>query len=367
MVSGGAALERLRAAAYVIPTDLPEADGTIEWRSTTLVVAHASAAGHTGIGYTYTDAAAAALIDGVLAETLDRCDVMAIPAAWERMVRRVRNIGRPGLAACAISAVDCALWDLKCRLLGLPLVQLLGAAREAVPAYASGGFTSYSPEVLRERLADWAEAGFFLIKMKVGSRPEDDVARVRLAREAIGPEAQLFVDANGAYARKQALQLAESFARCGVSWFEEPVSSDDLEGLRLLRDRAPAEMEIAAGEYGYDAFHFRRLLEHGAVDVLQVDATRCGGITGFCRAVALADAHGLPVSSHCAPALHVHACCALPRIRHLEYFHDHVRIERMLFIGAPAAQAGMLAPDPTRPGFGLELDSEEAQRHATQP
>jgi L-alanine-DL-glutamate epimerase-like enolase superfamily enzyme len=199
------------------------------------------------------------------------------------------------------------------------------------------------------------------VKMKVGRDPAEDPRRVLAAREAIGAT-QLFVDANGAYARKQALALARQFAELDVRWFEEPVSSDDLAGLRLLRDQGPAGLDIAAGEYGYDPFYFRRMLEAGAVDVLQADATRCGGVSGFLAAHALADAHGLPLSAHCAPALHAHLGCALPRVRHLEYFHDHQRIEGMLFDGAPTPRDGQLAPDLTRPGLGLTLREADAQR-----
>lgn len=357
-------IERLEATGYRIPTERPEADGTFEWDATTLVVVAAHAAAQRGWGYSYTAAAAADLINSVLAPVVRSCAAMSTPRAFAAMARAVRNIGRPGLAACAISAVDCALWDLKCRLLGVPLVTLLGEAREHVAAYGSGGFTSYEPQALQAQLAGWVEAGFGRVKMKVGSRPEDDPARVRLAREAIGPQAQLFVDANGAYARKQALELAAAFAAQGVTWFEEPVSSDDREGLRLLRDRAPPGMEIAAGEYGYDLGYFRRMLEAGAVDVLQADATRCGGITGFCRAAALADAYGIELSAHTAPSLHVHPCCALPRVRHVEYFHDHARIEGMLFEGAARPAHGTLAPDRSRPGFGLELREQDARAYA---
>src|SRR5205085_10704766 len=130
-----------------------------------------------------------------------------------------------------------------------------------------------------------------------------------------------FVDANGAYGRKQALAFAAAFAEQNVTWFEEPVSSDDLAGLRLVRDRAPAGMDMAAGEYGYDLYYFRRMLEAGAVDVLQADATRCAGITGFLQLAPLCQARGFALSAHCAPSLHVHPCCAVLPLRHLEYFH----------------------------------------------
>lgn len=280
------------------------------------------------------------------------------------MFATVRNLGSRGICANAISAVDAALWDLKARSLGRPLVDILGAARDAVPIYGSGGFTSYSREQLSEQLSRWVEAdGCRWVKMKVGSAPEQDPVRVKAARAAVGA-AGLFVDANGAYARKEALDCAERFAEFDVSWFEEPVSSDDLEGLRLIRDRAPARMEIAAGEYGYEPFYFRRTLEAGAVDVIQADATRCCGITGFLRAAALADAHAIPLSAHTAPALHLHVCCAAPRLRHIEWFHDHVRIEHMLFDGAPVPKEGMIRPDLSRPGHGLEFKRKDAERFA---
>jgi L-alanine-DL-glutamate epimerase-like enolase superfamily enzyme len=178
-----------------------------------------------------------------------------------------------------------------------------------------------------------------------GVRRTLDLDRVRAARKTIGSDAELFVDANGAYSRKQALAFADAFAKFGVSWFEEPVSSDDLEGLRPLRKRAPAGMDIAAGEYGYDLFYFRRMLEAGAVDVLQADATRCAGITGFMRVSALCEAHSLPLSAHTAPSLHAHPCCALAPVRHMEYFHDHVRLEHMLLDGA-------LTPMQSSHGYG---------------
>ncbi len=200
--------------------------------------------------------------------------------------------------------------------------------------------------------------------MKIGTRPADDLRRVEAARAAIGPHVELFVDANGAYSRKQALQFAEAFAAFDVKWFEEPVSSDDLDGLRLIRDRAPAGMDIAAGEYGYDHFYFKRMIDAGAVDVLQADATRCLGITGFMRAAALCEASNLPLSAHCGPSQHAHPCAALLPVRHIEYFHDHARIEQMLFDGALAPIDGALQPDLSRAGNGLEFKRQDAARFA---
>src|SRR5438105_62808 len=253
-----ARVERVEARAYSIPTRTPEADGTFSWDKTTLVLVNAEAGGVSGIGYSYADVATAKLIEETLATEVLGKDAMDVSACWHAMVRRIRNLGRPGICSMAISAVDNALWDLKARLLRLPLVKLLGQVRE----------------------------------------------------------------------------------------------------------RAPAQMEIAAGEYGYDSHYFRRMLEAGAVDVLQADATRCAGITGFLQAAALCEAHGMPLSTHTAPAVHLHACCALPQLRHIEYFYDHVRIEQMFFEGIAPPVNGELLPDLSRPGNGLQLKMAEARKFA---
>jgi L-alanine-DL-glutamate epimerase-like enolase superfamily enzyme len=359
-----APIDAISVRAYRIPTDGPESDGTLEWHDTTLVLAEVTAGGRTGIGYTYATAATAQFIRDVLVDAVVGLDAMDVQRAWANMVVAIRNNGRPGISSMAIAAVDSALWDLKGKLLDMPLVDVLGAVRDCAPVYGSGGFTSYSLEQLQEQLGGWAKSGIRMVKMKVGREPEQDPSRVRAARDAIGPAVELFVDANGAYSRKQALAMAERFAEYGVTWFEEPVSSDDLEGLRLVRDRAPAGIDIAAGEYGYDLPYFERMLAAGAVDVLQADATRCGGITGFLRASALCAARSLPLSAHCAPSLHAHVCCSVAPLRHVEYFHDHVRIEHMLFDGAATAVDGVLRPDGARPGLGLELKRADADRYA---
>jgi L-alanine-DL-glutamate epimerase-like enolase superfamily enzyme len=360
-----APVDEVEVAAYVVPTDAPEADGTLSWDSTTIVVVQAHAGAETGLGYTYADLSTAKLIESKLAGIVTGADAFAPQAAWAAMVGQIRNLGRPGICSMAISAVDVALWDLKARLLGLPLCKLLGMAHDCVPVYGSGGFTAYSNRRLAEQLSGWAQQGIPRVKMKVGSQPGADPERVRCAREAVGPNIELFVDGNGAYSRKQALELADRFwLEARVSWFEEPVSSDDLEGLRLLRDRVPAGMEIAAGEYGYDAVYFERMLAAGAVDVLQADITRCGGITELLRIDGLCRARSMPLSLHCGPAIHRHPALALQQLTHLEYFHDHVRIERLLFDGATEPRDGALYPDLERPGIGLELKRGEAERYA---
>jgi L-alanine-DL-glutamate epimerase-like enolase superfamily enzyme len=361
-----APISRIAADAYTIPTDAPEADGTFNWNSTTLVVAEVEAAGVTGLGYTYSDASVATLIRHTLADALKDEDASDIHRLWLCMQRRVRNLGRDGIAATAISALDCALWDLHAKRLNVPLVKLLGQARANVPVYGSGGFTTYTDDQMRAQLSRWVrDDGCRWVKIKIGSDPARDPARVQCAREAIGDDAGLFVDANGAFDPKTALRFAEEFADLDVQWFEEPVSSDDLAGLAAIRSAAPPCMQVAAGEYGYTADYFRRMLEAESVDVLQADASRCGGVTGFIRAAHLADAFHVPLSAHCAPALHLHAAAAVPGLSHQEWFHDHVRIESMLFDGAPRVANGTIAPDLSRPGCGFEFKRKDAQRFAT--
>jgi L-alanine-DL-glutamate epimerase-like enolase superfamily enzyme len=349
------------ASAYRIPTDAPESDGTLAWDSTTLVLVRINAGSASGIGYTYADGATAILVRDKLAPLLHGRDALSVGARWQEMAGAIRNLGRPGICATAIAAVDVALWDLKAKLLDISLAALLGAARDSIAVYGSGGFTSYSEESLAQQLAGWVDSGMRRVKMKIGREPEQDLQRVRTARAAIGPDAELFVDANGAYRCKQALAFARAFAELGVSWFEEPVSSDDLSGLHLLREAGPSGMAITAGEYGYDLGYFRRMLEAQAVDVLQADATRCCGITGFLGVAALCEAFCIPMSSHCAPALHLPLCCAARPAIHLEYFHDHVRIEQMLFDGAAVPRQGELAPDMSRPGLGIEFKRQDAR------
>jgi L-alanine-DL-glutamate epimerase-like enolase superfamily enzyme len=358
-----AAITDVRAAAYEIPTDAPESDGTLEWSSTVLVVAHVRAGDAIGLGYTYAHQACVPLIDEKLAGVVKGRDAFDVAAANAAMVDAVRNLGATGLASMAVSAVDIALWDLKARLLGVPLVVALDAARDEVPVYGSGGFTSYDDERLAKQLTHWVDEGIPRVKIKVGREPEADPERMRVARKAVGDDAELYVDANGAFGVRQAIEWAQVYRHDhDVRWFEEPVSSDDIQGLRLVRERAPGGIDIAAGEYGWNPWYFRPFLDAGALDCMQIDVTRACGVTGFLSAAQLCHANQIDVSGHCAPQISAHACAAVPRLRHLEYFHDHVRIESMLFDGVLRPEVGgVLRPDRSAPGHRLTFKDVDAE------
>lgn len=358
------AVDAVSVATTTGGRERPESDGTIAWSSTGLVVVRLSGGGETGMGYTHAPAATLGIIRELLWPAVAGMDARDTDRVYWAMARAVRNAGWRGVAAGAIAAVDIAAHDLASKLAGVSLTQYLGGAHDTVAAYGSGGFTDYTDEKLVEQLGSWAEHGLRAVKMKVGSHPDDDLRRVRVARSAIGDDVELFVDANGAYERKQALGLASAFALEGVTWFEEPVSSDDRAGLRLIRDRMPAPIRVAAGEYGYTPADFRDLVAGGCVDVLQADATRCG-ITGFRTAAALAAAFDLPLSAHTAPALHASVAAAFDVAINVEYFHDHARIASAFFDGLPALRNGELVPDRSVPGHGLTLKEADAEPYRT--
>jgi L-alanine-DL-glutamate epimerase-like enolase superfamily enzyme len=366
VIADGPAIEDVAASVYLIPTDAPEADGTLAWDETTVVLVTARAGGEVGMGWTYAAAAARAVVTDVLASVVVGRSALDVAGAAEAMARAVRNVGRGGVAATAISAVDIALWDLKARLIGLPVASLLGRARNDVPVYGSGGFTSYDERRTREQLSGWVEKDRIpRVKIKIGEswggNERRDLERVALARDVIGPDTELYVDANGGYTTGQAVRVADQMTGYGVTWFEEPVSSQDTAGLAAVRRQV--EPDVAAGEYSWSLADSARLIDAGAVDCLQLDVTRCGGITEFLRGAALAAAHSLQVSAHCAPNLHAHVGAAVVNLRHIEYFHDHQRIEQLFFDGTLDPHGGALAPDPDQPGLGLQLKITDAEQY----
>lgn len=354
-------VQRFSVSAYRVPTDLqPESDGTAIWDSTTLVLVEVEAGAARGTGWTYGSAAIVPFINERFRDIVEGCDAFANRAVWTALNGRVRNDGRSGLASYAISAVDVALWDLRARLMEAALCDVFGCTRTSVPIYGSGGFTSYDVPTLQRQLRGWAECGMSAVKMKVGRDAAADPSRVAAARSAIGADVKLFVDANGAYSVDQALAMAAIFAQSGVEWFEQPVEHNDLAGTRFVRDRAPAGMAISSGEYLTDTAAAPAVAD--AVDVLQADATRCGGYTGFLAIDGYCDATRKPLSTHCSPMLHLHVAAASLRVRHMEYFYDHVRIEKMLFDGFIEPVNGNLQPDRSKPGHGLTFKHADARK-----
>lgn len=345
----------LTTAVYTFPTPEPEADGTLVWEATTAVTVTLTAGGRTGLGWTYSSPAAAAVIHDELADVVRGRDAFDIAAGWSAMHRACRNLGTGGLVMQAISAVDIAWWDLKARLLGVPLSALLGRCRSEVPIYGSGGFTTLSDSQLAEQVQCWQAAGCTAMKIKIGqswgAHVDRDLARVESLRNLAGAAAELMVDANGGYRVGAARRVGGALDDLGVTWFEEPVSSDDTDGLGALR--AALRCDIAAGEYAADLYDMRALIP--VVDCLQLDATRCGGFTGWLRGAALAQSHNLQVSAHCAPALHAFVAAAVPNLRHIEWFVDHARLEPLLVEGLPEVRGGALHPDSTTPGHGMRL------------
>jgi L-alanine-DL-glutamate epimerase-like enolase superfamily enzyme len=359
-----APITALRSRTYTIPTDQPEADGTLAWDSTTVVTAAVEAGGQVGLGWTYASGACAAVIDEKLQGAVQGRDALAVPGSHEAMVRACRNLGRPGIVAAAISAVDVALWDCKARLLGVSMASLFGRCDEGAPIYGSGGFTTYDNATARSQLVTWVDTwGLSMVKIKIGESwgtcERRDLSRAAFARQVVGDDVALFVDANGGYNRKQAVRMGRQFmAEAAVTWFEEPVSSDDLLGLRVVRDQL--DLDVAAGEYGYDETYFARMVGAESVDCLQIDVTRCGGYTSWMRVASLAAANGLDVSAHCAPNLHAHVAVSVPHLRHIEYFHDHHRVDGLLFDGVLNPAGGRLVPDDASPGHGMTLKEPDA-------
>jgi L-alanine-DL-glutamate epimerase-like enolase superfamily enzyme len=350
----------LETAIYRFPTPQPEADGTLEWDATIAVAVTLHAGGQTGLGWTYSSAAAAHVINDKLVDAITGREASDIAGGWSAMHRACRNLGTRGLVMQAISAVDIAWWDLKARLLHVPLTALMGQVRTDVPIYGSGGFTTLSDEQLADQVAQWQAAGCTAMKIKIGeawgARIDRDLARVQQLRAAAGPGTELMVDANGAYSTGQARRVGAELDDLGVTWFEEPVSSDDTTGLAVLR--TTLRCDIAAGEYAADLYEIGHLIP--VVDCLQLDATRCGGYTGWLRGAALAQAHNLDVSGHCAPALHAPVAAAIPNFRHLEWFADHARLEPLLVDGAPTPADGVTHHNQDQPGHGMRISGNAA-------
>ena len=347
----GPEVTALDTAVYTIPTDAPEADGTLAWDKTTMVLVTARAGGEQGLGWSYTSRAAAAVVGELLAGTVTGRDAFDVAGAAEAMARQVRNVGRPGIAAMAISAVDIALWDLKARRAKLPLWRLLGGFDPRVPCYAGGIDLDLSVEALLRQTDDNLSRGFRAIKMKVG-RPDlaADVARVKAMRAHLGEGFPLMADANMKWTVEEAIRAARALQPYDLTWLEEPIIPDDVAGhARIL---AAGGVPIAAGENLRSLWEFKNYIVAGAVSYPEPDATNCGGVTSFMKIARLAEAFNLPVTSHGAHDITVHLLAACPNRSYLEA--HGFGLDR--YIEHPLVLEGGMAPAPVLPGHGVSFD-----------
>jgi L-alanine-DL-glutamate epimerase-like enolase superfamily enzyme len=320
-------------------------------------------AGHRGLGFAYSlqggGRAMKALADDDLAPLLIGEDPLDHERLTAKVYWRLQSIGRRGLVMHAWSAVDLALWDVKGKAAGLPLYKLLGGARESAPAYvADTGWLWMDPHDIVEATQPRLAEGMMGVKVRVGGSPEQDAERLSEIREALGEDVWLAVDANQRYDYGTALAMGRFFEdEIGADWFEEPISCEDVEGHVRLSERL--EVPIAVGETFFGRDEAQRYLERGAVDILQPDVTRLGGLTAWLKVAALAEAHHRPVVPHLMPEVAVHLACGLPGVQAVEYMPWFFAA----FTEVPALVNGQLAP-PKRPGLGLEINPETVEKYA---
>ncbi len=320
-------------------------------------------AGHRGLGFAYALQGGGRALKVIADDDLAPVVVGEDPLDHERLAAkaywRLQSVGRRGLVAQAYSAVDLALWDIKGKAAGMPLYKLLGGARDSAPVYGSDtGWLWMSPDDIIEASQPYLDQGMMGIKIKVGnSNPEVDVERVTRIREAFGEEVWLGVDANQRYDYGTALAMGRFFEEeIGVDWFEEPISCEDLEG--HVRLASKLEVPIALGETLFGRDEFQAYLERGAVDVLQPDVTRVGGLTEWLKIATLAEWHHRPLAPHLLPEVSVHLACGLPQVRMVEYMPWLFPA----FVEPPAIVDGQIVPS-QRPGLGLEINGDALEKY----
>jgi L-alanine-DL-glutamate epimerase-like enolase superfamily enzyme len=327
--------------------------------------------GAQGIGFCYAGSAGGTLVahavEELLAPLLVGEDSLRVEGLWQRMFQESLLQGRAGSVMRAISILDCALWDLNARTARLPLYQYLGAAAmDEVPAYASGGYylEGKTPAKLGAEMAGYVDAGFRAVKMKVGRlSPRDEEARVKAAREAIGPDVELMLDANNAWHDlPTAMRYMRRFEPYDPYWIEEPFFPDDIENhARLAKlTRVP----VATGEIGTGRWHFKEILDKGAAAILQTDALVCGGISEWKRIAATAASYNVTVCPHWFHDLHAHLVAATPNARYVEYFPDDQVLNFRRLIGTQLEQRNGMLVLPRAAGLGFDFDEPAVSRYA---
>lgn len=325
--------------------------------------------GMQGAGYTYAGTVGGtmvrAAVDDVLKPLLLNADAGLIERHWATMFQDGLLVGRRGALIRAISAVDIALWDLAGKRAGMPLYRLLGGYQSEVPAYASGGYymEGKGPDGLAREMERYLRAGFTSVKIKVGGVSiEDDVARVKAARDVIGPKVRLALDANNAYKSvSEAVRAAEAFEPYDIWWFEEPLAPDNIPGQAEVS--GAVGMPLATGEIHQTRWDFRDLIMHKAAQIFQPDAGVLGGISEWMKVAHTAASYDIPVAPHWHADLHVHLVGAVPNALTVEYFfleEDIYNFERILRERLVPSKGSIRIPD--RPGLGLVLDEAAIER-----
>ena len=314
--------------------------------------------GYEGLGMAEATPGTRQVIQDALSRILIGKDPSDIEKLWDQMFWAVRGFGRKGVAFCAISAVDIALWDLKGKILGLPLYKLLGAYTDSVPIYGSGGWTNFTEKELIQEMEGYIESGINRVKMKVGKdygkSEREDINRVEAVRKAVGDDVTIFLDANNGYYKKQAIYMAKEFEQFQVGWLEEPLIPDDIGGMANVSQAT--HIPIASGEHEYTKYGFRDLVQRGGADIVQPDIARVGGVTEWMKIAHLCQAFNLPIAPHAMQLPHLHVACAIPNLKAVEYMNTQLEGDRIWYTEFPEQRNGMWSPFKDKPGLGLELD-----------
>jgi D-arabinonate dehydratase len=290
----------------------------------------------------------------------------AVERLWERMFQTTLLMGRRGAVIRAIGALDIALWDIIAKAAGQPLYQLLGGYNDQVPAYASGGYYREGKGLkgLAAEMERYMDMGFTSMKMKIGrADPRQDAERVRVARETVGPDVRLAVDANNAWSdAASAIRAARMLEKYDIWWLEEPVFPDNIPASAEVA--AALDVPVATGEIEATRWGFRDLLERRAADILQPDATVAGGVTEWMKIAHMAACWDIPIAPHWMANIHVHLLAAVPNGLTVEFFvleEDVFNFERM--VREPLQPVNGTIQVPQRPGHGVELDDEAVTRY----
>ncbi len=292
-------------------------------------------------------------------------DPMDNERIWSKMYWGLLGSGRRGAPIIAMSIVDNAVWDLKGKITGQPLNKLLGGFRDSVNSYGSGINLHLSDAELVKQMTDFVKMGFKTVKMKIGMKdPKDDLKRVKLVRKAIGPDIDLCLDVNNAWSLGTATEVAKRLEEYDIYWLEEPILADETHNLaKLARETT---IPIAIGENHYTKWEFKELMEQGAVEIVQPDIGKCGGVTEFLKIAAMADSYGLPVCPHFSAFLDVPCIAAIPN----GLFHEYVKISMeavsQLVVSPVKPVNGMIKPL-DKPGFGIELKPGAVKKFSRKP